>query len=763
MSKLVPAFLTDEKNRLVLPHTEDVYQSMIEKMRMELEDKSTPFVSRNYQGHMNYDISRPHYDALVAALPFNQNQVALESSAQTTAYELAFIQDMKDMVGYGHEAWGYVSSGGTGSNIEALWIAREKARAEGSQSKIVLASETAHYSVEKACKILDLVLHRCKTHPTTGSIILPASLAGVLAVVVNIGATETGIVDDVAAVVQVCNTEGVYVHADAAYGGYYLSLLNDPNTHLSQATFESLKAVRQCDSICIDPHKLGYAPYGAGVILLKNGDNRRFVNCTKNVGYIDSHISSASTLEGSRSGAMCTSVYFGHKMLASLYPQIMRRLLDGAEKLKTLLGIGSMFEVYNPTDLGVVFFRVSPKWTKIPMEYYVTRFCNSSNKSIQLVVNHTDRGPHFRIVVMDPNFVDYCGDFVQKLGIEVLNCTAEFDSFIEKRVVNLKNIAEECDTEEDLRALLTTCKKFVAYNGFEPSGRIHIAQALITVMNTNALIENGGRMIIYIADWFAQLNHKMGGDLAKIQTVGRYFIEVFKACGINLLETQFIWASDFINGNPNYLPRVLDVSTKNSLNRMKRCCQIMGRKEGDELSSSQIIYPCMQCADIFELGVDVCQLGVDQRKVNMLAREYAKDTKVKPPIILSHHMLMGLKGPAVKMSKSDPQGAIFMEDTREEVVDKLLKAFCNDEAEGNPIFDYLKHIVLRWFGTITLNGKSYTSIDEIAKDFGAMDKKNLKLEVAEYINKILDPVRKHFENPAMKELAAKVAGYRVTR
>lgn len=46
----------------------------------------------------------------------------------------------------------------------------------------------------------------------------------------------------------------------------------------------------------------------------------------------------------------------------------------------------------------------------------------------------------------------------------------------------------------------------------------------------------------------------------------------------------------------------------------------MGRKETDEMSAAQIFYPCMQAADVFFLKADICQLGMDQRKVNMLAR-----------------------------------------------------------------------------------------------------------------------------------------------
>jgi tryptophanyl-tRNA synthetase len=67
----------------------------------------------------------------------------------------------------------------------------------------------------------------------------------------------------------------------------------------------------------------------------------------------------------------------------------------------------------------------------------------------------------------------------------------------------------------------------------------------------------------------------------------------------------------------------------------------MGRNDSDELTAAQIFYPCMQCADIFFLKADICQLGMDQRKVNVLAREYCTDIKRKnKPIILSHRILI---------------------------------------------------------------------------------------------------------------------------
>ena len=361
----------------------------------------------------------------------------------------------------------------------------------------------------------------------------------------------------------------------------------------------------------------------------------------------------------------------------------------------------------------------------------------------------------------------------------------------EERLAKLLSISEECDCVDELAKLVESGQPFKAYNGFEPSGRIHIAQALVTVRNANVITWCGGTMVIYIADWFAQLNHKMGGDMDKIKQVGQYFIEVFKASGLDLDNCKFVWASELINATPTYWPRVLDIASKTSVDRAKRCTQIMGRTAQDALDVSQLIYPLMQAADAFELdgtGVDICQLGLDQRKANMLVREYAGKVGLKPPISLCHHMLLGLKYnaskapkkaddaataglapeeklvPGAKMSKSDPDSAIFMDDSTAEIVRKINGAFCNDDPKDNPVFEYFRYIVLPWCSPVTLFNKTYNNHEELAADFPAMNKAELKAQLAKYIDSLVEPVRKHFDStPELSALRDRVASYRVTR
>ena len=74
-------------------------------------------------------------------------------------------------------------------------------------------------------------------------------------------------------------------------------------------------------------------------------------------------------------------------------------------------------------------------------------------------------------------------------------------------------------------------------------------------------------------------------------------------------QVQFLWASEEINRSPDeYWTLVMDVARRSTLARVRRCSQIMGRDESDDLSAAQVFYPCMQCADVFYLKVRAAQV-----------------------------------------------------------------------------------------------------------------------------------------------------------
>ncbi|KAL0910735.1 hypothetical protein M5K25_018819 [Dendrobium thyrsiflorum] len=347
---------------------------------------------------------------------------------------------------------------------------------------------------------------------------------------------------------------------------------------------------------------------------------------------------------------------------------------------------------------------------------------------------------------------------------------------LEERFALVRSVGEECIQEDELRILLEKKPNPICYDGFEPSGRMHIAQGVMKTINVNKLTSAGCTVKIWIADWFAQLNNKMGGDLKKIRKIGEYLIEIWKAAGMKTERVEFLWSSNEINSRADeYWPLVMDIARKNTLPRIVRCCQIMGRNEQDELTAAQIFYPCMQCADIFFLKADICQLGMDQRKVNVLAREYCDVIKRKnKPIILSHHMLPGLQQGQEKMSKSDPSSSIYMEDEEAEVNVKIKKAYCPPKiVEGNPCLEYIKYIIFPWFHKFEVirqeeNGgnKIFSCMDELICDYesGALHPADVKPALSKALNEILQPVRDHFKNSKeARELLKTVKAYRVSR
>ena len=286
---------------------------------------------------------------------------------------------------------------------------------------------------------------------------------------------------------------------------------------------------------------------------------------------------------------------------------------------------------------------------------------------------------------------------------------------VDEKIELIKSVGEggEIIDETELKELLGKNVRPVAYDGFEPSGLAHIPFGLLRAENLKQMLKAGVHFKLWLADYFAFINNKLGGDLGRIRRAGEYFIEIWKACGIDTNKVEVILASDRMN-KLKYWDRVLRIAKETTLNRSMRATTIMGRKEGELQSTAQLFYPSMQVSDIFELDVDICQLGLDQRRANILGREMADKLKWKKPVVVSHHMILGLQGmqqdmdkeEAIitnKMSKSKPESCIYMHDTEEEIRRKIWKAYCPEKIiEGNPLFDYLKYLIFRRHPEITI-------------------------------------------------------------
>ncbi len=360
---------------------------------------------------------------------------------------------------------------------------------------------------------------------------------------------------------------------------------------------------------------------------------------------------------------------------------------------------------------------------------------------------------------------------------------------LEKRMELVRRVGEEIITEDELRQLLETKKTPIAYDGFEPSGLAHIAFGVLRAINVKDMIDAGIHFKLYVADWFAWLNNKMGGDLEKIQMTGKYFVEVWKAAGIPMDKVTIEWTSNAIK-DPEYWKKVVLIAKHTTLNRATRCLSIAGRKVGDVKQTALLFYPMMQTADIFWLKADICQLGLDQRRANMLAREVGPKLGWWKPVVVSHHMLMGLEGEKTpdglddntaydvqissKMSKSKPSTSIFVHDTHEAIKTKINGAYCPEkQIKGNPIMEYCKYIVFRKqdvmeikrpakFGG-NLEIQSYDELESMYRK-GDIHPLDLKNATADSLDGIIEPIRSHFEkNNKARELYELVKNSKITR
>ncbi len=357
---------------------------------------------------------------------------------------------------------------------------------------------------------------------------------------------------------------------------------------------------------------------------------------------------------------------------------------------------------------------------------------------------------------------------------------------IETRMQLIKNVGEEIVTETELRELLETKQHPIAYDGFEPSGLAHLPFGIFRPLLLHDLTKAGVHFKLYIADWFGWLNNKMGGDLDKIKRVGEYFIEVWKAGGVGK-GVEFVWASD-VMADREYWKKVILIAKNTTVNRSNRMLTIMGRAEGEMQEVAQYFYPMMQTTDIFALGADICQLGLDQRRANMLAREVGPKLGWWKPVVVSHHMLMGLEGIkkpegfeenkkmdaeiSSKMSKSKPSTAIYVHDSKEEIKKKIMSAFCPEKQTDTPVLEYSRHLIFRKFGRMKVERSArfggdveFFSYDELEQAYrkGEIHPLDLKNAVAQNLDIMIAPIREHFESGKAKELYDFVKKQEVTR
>ncbi|KAF9477346.1 PLP-dependent transferase [Pholiota conissans] len=423
------------------------------KLTELLNEKSIPFYSPRYAGHMAFECSLPSILGWLAAMLFNPNNVAFEASPITTLLELDAGMQLCDMIGYPRaglvQPWGHIACDGTVANLESMCAARnlkfyplalrEAMHPRGPLSFIAdkfeihkcdtlyqtslfyeldtwellnlrpeeilsipcrlnteygisstflekalqpfliqscgkdvyeanydikdpiqyLTSSTKHYSWPKAAAIAGIgsnnvvnvaVDENARMDMAALRKALERSLnkkQAIFAVVAIIGSTEEGAVDPLDEIVELrkeFQAQGLsfIIHADAAWGGYFASMLRDKPLHhtadgvpapptgevparthvpalsmLKEYTLRQLDALNESDSITIDPHKSGYCTYPAGGLCYRDGRLRYMVTWTAPYVHQGNNGESIGIygVEGSKPGASAASVYLHHTVV----------------------------------------------------------------------------------------------------------------------------------------------------------------------------------------------------------------------------------------------------------------------------------------------------------------------------------------------------------------------------------------------------------------------------------------------------------------
>jgi len=175
----------------------------------------------------------------------------------------------------GDESWsGILTSGGSLANFSAVVTAREEKLGEELGRGVLYTSAEAHHSVMKAARLAGLPSRAVRVVPVDdafridvealGAAIAQDRAAGLhpFMVVANAGSTNTGAIDDLGALADLAAAEGLWLHVDGAYGGFFAL------THRGRA---ALSGIARADSITLDPHKGLFLPYGNGCLRVRDG------------------------------------------------------------------------------------------------------------------------------------------------------------------------------------------------------------------------------------------------------------------------------------------------------------------------------------------------------------------------------------------------------------------------------------------------------------------------------------------------------------
>ncbi len=359
-------------------------EEVLEATAERLKD-NYPYFHPLYAGQM---LKPPHPVARLAyalAMWINPNNHALDGGRATSAMEKEAVAEIAGMFGW-KNFLGHLCGGGTMANLEALWVAGQL-----QPGKKILASEQAHYTHGRISSVLQLPFESApcdaRGRMDVSALAKRVGRGDVGTVVATMGTTATGSVDPLPEILDLRAKHGFRIHADAAYGGYFVLTEN-----LGEDAERAVARIGEADSIVIDPHKHGLQPYGCGCVLFRDAGVGRMYKHDSPYTYFSSaelHLGEIS-LECSRPGAAAAALWATQRLLPlKKGGEFARGLERGRKAALALFGklrADARFVTAFSPELDIVVF--APKATSVSEASVLSRkiFEAAARRDLHLAV-----------------------------------------------------------------------------------------------------------------------------------------------------------------------------------------------------------------------------------------------------------------------------------------------------------------------------------------------------------------------------------------
>jgi aromatic-L-amino-acid decarboxylase len=290
-------------------------------------------------------------------------------SAGASTVELVVLDWFRQWIGYPGQASGVLVNGGSLANLTALACARETKAGGHADNAVVYVTTQGHSSVTRALRVLGFRAAQVRALPVDDRLRLrPDALAAAIEhdvragrqpflAVANAGATSTGAIDPLEEVAAVCAERGVWLHVDAAYGGFAV---------LTERGRRWLAGLDHADSVTLDPHKWLYQPYEVGCLLVRDGPllSRAFHIMPD---YLQDTAVGGVEVNFADRGIQLTRAARALKLWISLqyfgvdaFRAAIDRSLDLALLAEERIRSSPDLELLSPATLGIVCFRRRP-------------------------------------------------------------------------------------------------------------------------------------------------------------------------------------------------------------------------------------------------------------------------------------------------------------------------------------------------------------------------------------------------------------------